>query len=162
MELCPTTRTATAMRSPDTATREYPRLPQLEKSLHSNEDPAQPNKERNVKIWYIHRIKYHSVLIFRTIWLPGWLSGKESACNVGDIADAVSIPGLGRFPREGDENPLQYSCPGGPVDIGAWRATFHGVAKSWTWLSESNTHTHKLYTKTMESPQWDIALHWLV
>ena len=33
--------------------------------------------------------------------------GKESACNVGDLS---LIPGLGRSPREGHGNPLQYSC----------------------------------------------------
>ena len=38
---------------------------------------------------------------------PGGSVGKESACNVGDQG---SIPGLGRSPREGNGNPLQYSC----------------------------------------------------
>ena len=37
-----------------------------------------------------------------------WLSGKESAYQVGD---AGSIPGLGRSPGEGNGNPFQYSCP---------------------------------------------------
>ena len=32
--------------------------------------------------------------------LPQWLSGKESACNAGDMGDMGSIPGLGRFPGE--------------------------------------------------------------
>ena len=35
---------------------------------------------------------------------------KESACNVGDISSAGSIPGSGRSPGEGHGNPLQYSC----------------------------------------------------
>ena len=38
---------------------------------------------------------------------PGGSDGKESACNVGDLG---SIPGLGRSPRGGHGNPLQYSC----------------------------------------------------
>ena len=38
---------------------------------------------------------------------PGGSDSKESACNTGDLG---SIPGLGRFPREGNDNPLQYSC----------------------------------------------------
>ena len=46
-----------------------------------------------------------------------------------------SIPGLGRSPVEGNVNPLQYSWLGIPMDRGAWGATVHGVAKSWTWLS---------------------------
>ena len=43
--------------------------------------------------------------------------GKESACNVGDLG---AIPGLGRFPGEGNGNPLQYSCLGNHMDKGAW------------------------------------------
>ena len=38
---------------------------------------------------------------------PGDSDGKESACNAGDLG---SIPGLGRSPRGGHGNPLQYSC----------------------------------------------------
>ena len=38
---------------------------------------------------------------------PGGSEGKASACNVGDLG---SIPGLGRFPGEGNGNLLQYSC----------------------------------------------------
>ena len=39
--------------------------------------------------------------------------------------DSGSIPGLGRSPREGNSNPLQYSCLENPMDRGAWRATVH-------------------------------------
>ena len=45
-------------------------------------------------------------------------------------------PGLGRSPGEGNGNPLQYSCLENPMDGGAWWATVHGVAKSWTRLSD--------------------------
>ena len=48
---------------------------------------------------------------------------------------------LGRSPGEGNGNPLQYSCLENPMDRGAWWATVHGVAKSWTLLSDF-THTH--------------------
>ena len=51
------------------------------------------------------------------------------------IGDGVSIPGLGRYPGEGNGNPLQYSCLGNHMDRGAWWATVHGVSKSWTQLS---------------------------
>ena len=33
--------------------------------------------------------------------------------------DAGSIPGSGRYPGEGNGNPLQYSCLGNPTDRGA-------------------------------------------
>ena len=38
--------------------------------------------------------------------------------------------------EKGNGNPLQYSCPGNPMDRGAWWATVHGVAKSGTQLSD--------------------------
>ena len=37
--------------------------------------------------------------------------------------------------REGNGTPLQYSCLENPMDGGAWKAAVHGVAKSWTQLS---------------------------
>ena len=58
------------------------------------------------------------------------LRGKEFACNAGDTADTGSIPGLGRSPRGGNGNPLQYSGLEIPKDREAWRATVHRVAKS--------------------------------
>ena len=63
---------------------------------------------------------------------PDSSDGKESTCNAGDLG---SIPGLGRSPSEGIDYPLQYSCLENLMDRGAWRATDHGVAKSWTQLS---------------------------
>ena len=60
---------------------------------------------------------------------PGGSDSKESACRAGDLG---SIPGLGRSPREGKGNPLQYSCLENPMDGGAWQSTVHGVVKSWT------------------------------
>ena len=63
---------------------------------------------------------------------PGSLDGKASAYNAGDPG---SIPDSGRSPGEGNGNPLQYSCLENPMDRGAWWATVHGVAKSWTQLS---------------------------
>jgi hypothetical protein len=51
---------------------------------------------------------------------------KESACNAGDMG---LIPGSGRSPREGNGNPLQYSCLENPMDRGTLRATVHGVAR---------------------------------
>ena len=58
---------------------------------------------------------------------------KASAYNVGDLG---SIPGSGRSPGGGHGNPLQYSCLENPMDRGAWWATVHGVAKSWTRLKQ--------------------------
>ena len=57
---------------------------------------------------------------------PGGSDGKESACNAGDPA---SIPGSGRYPREGNGYPLQYSCLENSVDRRAWWATVYGGCK---------------------------------
>ena len=72
---------------------------------------------------------------------PGGSDGKASVYNVGDPG---SIPGLGRSPGEGNGNPLQDYCLENPTDRGAWQATVHGVAKSWTRLSDF-TSLHMSY-----------------
>ena len=41
---------------------------------------------------------------------PGGSDGKDSACSAGDLGDLGSIPGSGRSPGVGNDNPLQYSC----------------------------------------------------
>ena len=66
---------------------------------------------------------------------PGVSDGKKkkSASNAGDPG---LIPGLGRFPGEGNGYPLQYSCLENSMDRGAWWSTVHGVAKSRTQLSD--------------------------
>ena len=66
---------------------------------------------------------------------PGGSDSKASACNAGDLG---SIPGLGRFPGEGNGNLLQYSCLENPIDGGAWYTTPHWVEKCWTRLSDFN------------------------
>ena len=54
-------------------------------------------------------------------------TAKNSPANAKDVG---SIPGLGRSPKEGNDNPLQYSCLENPMDRGAWQATVHGITKS--------------------------------
>ena len=68
--------------------------------------------------------------------LPGGSVDKEFTFSVLDTGGLGSIPGLGRSPGEGHDNPLQYSCLENPVDRGAWRAAVHGVTKSWRRLSK--------------------------
>ena len=64
---------------------------------------------------------------------PGGSVVKDLPASAGDMG---SIPGSGKFPREGNGNPLQCSCLGNPMDRGAWQATVHGVADSWIQLSD--------------------------
>ena len=72
----------------------------------------------------------------------GGLAGKEPT-NAGDARDTGLILGSGRFPAEGNGNPLQYSCLENSMDGGAWRATVYGVAKSWRQLT---AHTYNSTT----------------
>ena len=60
---------------------------------------------------------------------PGGSGVKNLPANVGDAGNMGTILGLGRFPRGGNGNPLQYSCLENSMDRTAWQATVHGVAK---------------------------------
>ena len=60
---------------------------------------------------------------------PGGLVVRNPPVNAGDTG---SIPGLGRPPGEGNDNPFQYSCLEKPMDRGALQATAHGVTILWT------------------------------
>ena len=55
--------------------------------------------------------------------------GKESACKAEELG---SIPRLGRSPREGNGNPLQYSCLENPMVRGAWQ-----VPSPWDHKSDT-------------------------
>ena len=69
---------------------------------------------------------------------PGGSDDKESTCNAGDPG---LIPGLGRFPGEGNGYPLHYSYLENSMDKRAWQAIGHGVAKSQTGLRTKHTHS---------------------
>ena len=60
---------------------------------------------------------------------------KNPSASAGDVRDSGSVPGSGKYPGGGHGNPLEYSCLENSMDRGAWRATVHKVAKSWTQLS---------------------------
>ena len=66
---------------------------------------------------------------------PCGSAGKESACNEGDLG---SIPGLGRSPGKGKGCPLHYSGLENSMDC-----IVHGVAKSWTRLSDFHSQAEK-------------------
>ena len=65
----------------------------------------------------VQRVKHLTTMRETWVWS---LSGEES-------------------PREGNGNPLQYSCLENPMDEEVWWATVHGVTKSWTRLSDFNS-----------------------
>ena len=83
--------------------------------------------------------------------------------------DPISIHGWGISPGEGNGNLLQYSCLENPRDGGAWWVTVHGVARSWTRLSDFTfTFTVSSYlcnsaSKEVESSaQLEQILYWLL
>ena len=71
---------------------------------------------------------------------------KNLPVSAGDMGDEGSIPGVGRPPGEGKDNPPQYSRLENSMDRGAWRATVYGVANSWTRLSTCAHINSLLYT----------------
>ena len=86
---------------------------------------------------------------------PGGAVAKTLPVNAGD---AGSISGSGKFPAEGNGNPLQYSCLGNAMDKGAWHAGVHGVTKSRTRLSDETT-TAILSSFLFSSKQPPFSLH---
>ena len=69
---------------------------------------------------------------------------KNPPANARDARDPGLTPGWGRSPGGRNDNPLQYSCLGNPMDRGGWWAIVHGVAKSQTGLSK---RTYTSYIK---------------
>ena len=68
-------------------------------------------------------------------YMMGFVNGsdsKESACSTGNLG---SVLVLERSLGEGNGYPLQYSCLENPMDRGTWWAKVHGVANSWTQMS---------------------------
>ena len=54
---------------------------------------------------------------------------KNLPANAGDVRDVGSIPGSGKSPGGGHDNPFQYSCLGNLMDRGSWRAMVHRDAE---------------------------------
>ena len=88
-----------------------------------------------------------------------WKQMPWVACQCRCKRTRIRSPSGEDPPGGGHGNPLQYSCLENPMDRGAWRATGHGVKKSWTrlkWLSTGTQLKLKfglfigwlLYTKT--------------
>ena len=65
-----------------------------------------------------------------TFSFPGGTVIKNLPANAGDTGDMGSVPGLGRSPRGGTDNPFQYSYLKNAMDRETWRVTVHGVSES--------------------------------
>ena len=62
---------------------------------------------------------------------------------------------------EGDGSPLLYSCLENPMGGGAWQAAVHGVAKSWTQLSDF-TFTFHFHALEKEMATHSSVLAWRI
>ena len=62
---------------------------------------------------------------------PGGSEAKHLPARAGNARDAGSIPGSERSPGGGNGHPL-HNCLENPMGRGAWWATVHRLAKSWT------------------------------
>ena len=71
--------------------------------------------------------------------------GKESACHAGGMGQ---VPGLGLSPSKRNGNPFQYSCLENSMGRGTLWATFHGVTKSQTRMT--NTFTFNVISQIMK------------
>ena len=94
-------------------------------------------------LWQPHTVRwwltfFSNQVFFKLRCVHCFLRHNDIAHLIDYSVDLGSNPGLGRSPGEGNGNPLQYSCLENPMDRGAWQATVHRVAKSWTWLKQLN------------------------
>ena len=90
----------------------------------------------------------------------GFPSGAVVKTLPANARDVGLILGLRRSPGGGHGNPLQHSFLENPMDRGAWRATVHGVTKSWTRRSNL-VHTRGLlkeHPRCLVSPDFDPLL----
>ena len=71
------------------------------------------------KLWYIYTPEYYSAPYYIHRGFSGGAVVKNPPANAGDARDVGLIRGSGRFPGEGNGNPLWYSCLGNPTDRGA-------------------------------------------
>ena len=85
---------------------------------------------------------------------PGGSEIKASACSAGNMG---SIPGSGRFPGDGNGNPLQYSCLENPMDGGAWRAAVHRSQRDrhdWVTSLSLTNFTGRFQRKISSVPKY--------
>ena len=108
-------------------------------TLHflGSEMTADGDYSHEIKRWLLFGRKAMTNL---DLIFPGGSDGNASAYNIGDLG---LIPGSGRFPGEGNGNPLQYSCLENPMDGEAW----------CPWGREESDTTERLHSLT-----WTVSL----
>ena len=131
-----------------------PVCPAVAGGFFTTEPPGKPSETSTSPLIVTSYIPFHNSRDF-----PHDSSGKESACNARNTG---LIPESGRYPWEVNENPLQYSCLGNPMDRGAWWAMTFGVTKCQTqlkWLTTTIVLVLLLFL-SCSSPQLFTAPSW--
>jgi len=89
------------------------------------------NLKNKIKFKKIYIYSLRNFHIYNTVLLTMCFLGGAVVKNLPvDTGDVDSIPGSGRCPGGGHDNPIQYSCMENSKDRGGWQATIHGVAES--------------------------------
>ena len=83
---------------------------------------------------------YQGTQMRKSVWIKATeestgLLGSRVKNLPANAGDKGLTPRLGRVPKGGNGNPLQYSSLKNPMDRGARRATVYWVMKSWTQWS---------------------------
>ena len=103
----------------------------------------------------------------RSFWEGAKPRAQPVSCEgggTGNLGSRYALPFITALTGkggEGDGTPLQYSCLENPMDGGAWWAAVHGVAKSWTRLSNF-TFTFHFYALAKEMATHSSVLAWRI
>ena len=101
-----------------------------------------------VASWPAHRFLKRQVrwsgipISYRIFHSLLWFTQSKALAYAWNAGDQGSIPGLGRYPGEGNGNPHQYSCLGNPVIRGCCWAAVHGVTKCWAQRKKLNNNNN--------------------
>ena len=86
----------------------------------------------------------------------GGSDGKASVYNAGDLG---SIPGSGRFPGEGNGNPLQYSCLENPMDGEAWCPWGRKESDTTERLQFTSQTYERMYSASLVTKEMEKSNH---
>ena len=89
------------------------------------------------------------------------LQYNDSCIDNKEVAIILDYGSLDCTLREGNGNPLQYSCLENPMDRGAWQAAVRGVAKSRARLSDF-TFTFHFHALEKEMATHSSVLAWRI
>ena len=82
----------------------------------------------------MHEVALYTTSCGQQLGFPGGARGKEPACQCRRHETRVQSMGWEDLPEEGRVVHSSILAWRIPMDTGAWRATVHGVARSWTRL----------------------------